>query len=382
MSVHFPFALSLFAVFMVRGGRVLLALYALHLDAEPFTVGVLAATFSVLPALLAYHIGRLSDRYGARWPLLFGIGGGGLGIIVPFFFHSIPALFVAAILNGLAFAFYNVSLQTVIGQLSAPSERTKNFNNFTLMVSTGNLIAPLAVGFSIDFYGHANTCLYLALVALVPVGMLIARGKALPKAVAAAREARAGGNLLATLREPQVRRVMVINSLLQTGFEQFLFYMPVYAHGAGLSASAIGVIMSLYSIGGFMVRVVLERLLKRFSVETVLSTAFFVGTITFALMPFFSDAWMLGLLAFIFGFGMSVGQPITLSLSFSNAKDGRSGELMGLRQSVNHATRIAVPVVFGGMAGLGAFAVFWASAALLVSGGLIARRGNMGELDK
>ena len=256
MSVRFPFALSLFAVFMVRGGRVLLALYALQLDAQPFTVGVLAATFSFLPALLAYHIGRMSDRYGARWPLMLGIGGGGLGIIVPFFFHSILALFVAAVLNGLAFAFYNVSLQTVIGQLSAPNERTKNFNNFTLVVSTGNLIAPLAVGFAIDYSGHANACLYLACVALVPVAMLIARGKALPKATP--RESRVGGNLLSTLREPQVMRVMVINSLLQTGFEQFLFYMPVYAHSAGLSASAIGIVMSLYSIGGFMVRVVLE----------------------------------------------------------------------------------------------------------------------------
>lgn len=380
MSVHFPFALSLFAVIMVRGGRVLLALYALQLDAQPFTVGVLAATFSFLPMLLAYQVGRLSDRFGARWPLLLGLGGGGLGIIVPFFFHTIPALFVAAILNGLAFALYNVSLHVVIGQLSKPQERTRNFNNFTLVVSVGNLIAPLIVGFAIDFYGHANTCLYLAFVALAPVAMLLVHGKALPKATA--KEAHAGGNLFATLREPQVMRVMVINSLLQTGFEQFLFYMPVYAHGAGLSASAIGIVMSLYSVGGFLVRMVLERLLKRYSMETVLATAFFVGATTFALMPFFSNAWMLSLLAFIFGFGMSVGQPITLSLSYSNAKDGRSGELMGLRQCVNHATRIAVPLVFGGLAGLGALAVFWASAAMLVSGGLIARRGNMGELDK
>lgn len=380
MSIYFPFALSLFAVIMVRGGRVLLALYALQLDAQPFTVGVLAATFSVLPMLLAYQVGRLSDRFGARWPLLLGLGGGGLGIIVPFFFHNIPALFIAAILNGLAFALYNVSLHVVIGQLSKPQERTKNFNNFTLVVSVGNLIAPLIVGFAIDFYGHADTCLYLALVALAPVAMLLARGKDLPSATA--REAHAGGNLFATLREPQVMRVMVINSLLQTGFELFLFYMPVYAHGVGLSASAIGIIMSVYSIGGFMVRMVLERLLKRYSMETVLSTAFFVGAAAFALLPFFTTAWMLGILAFSFGFGMSVGQPITLSLSYSNAKDGRSGELMGLRQTVNHATRIVVPVIFGGLAGLGALAVFWASAAMLVSGGFIARRGNMGELDK
>jgi hypothetical protein len=91
---------------------------------------------------------------------------------------------------------------------------------------------------------------------------------------------------------------------------------------------------------------------------------------------------VLGLLAFIFGFGMSVGQPITLSLSYSNARDGRSGETLGLRQTVNHATRIAVPVVFGWLAGFGAGAVFWASAALLVGGGLIARSGGMGELDR
>ncbi len=380
MSVHFPFALSLFAVIMVRGGRILLALYALQLDAQPFTVGVLAATFSFLPMLLAYQVGRLSDRFGARWPLLFGLGGGGLGIIVPFFFHNIPALFIAAILNGLAFALYNVSLHVVIGQLSKPQERTKNFNNFTLVVSVGNLIAPLIVGFAIDFYGPPNTCLYLACVALAPVAMLLLRGKALPGATAT--EIRAGGNLLNTLREPQVMRVMVINSLLQTGFELFLFYMPVYAHNVGLSASAIGIIMSVYSIGGFMVRMVLERLLKRYSMEAVLSTAFFVGAAAFALLPFFTTAWMLGILAFSFGFGMSVGQPITLSLSYSNAKDGRSGELMGLRQTVNHATRIVVPVIFGGLAGFGALAVFWASAAMLVSGGFIARRGNMGELDK
>ena len=108
------------------------------------------------------------------------------------------------------------------------------------------------------------------------------------------------------------------------------------------------------------------------------------GRVLLALYALQLDAepFTVGVLAAIFGFGMSVGQPITLSLSFSNAADGRSGELMGLRQSVNLATRIAIPVVFGGLAGLGSLEVFWASAALLVSGGLIARRGNMGELDK
>ncbi|MBA4423170.1 MAG: MFS transporter, partial [Syntrophus sp. (in: bacteria)] len=72
MPLYFTFSLVLFNMTSVQAGRVLLALYALKLGAQPFAVGILAATFSVLPMLLSWQVGKLSDRFGSRWLLMFG----------------------------------------------------------------------------------------------------------------------------------------------------------------------------------------------------------------------------------------------------------------------------------------------------------------------
>jgi len=180
VPVYFAFALTLFNMTGVRAGRVLLALYALKLGAQPFAVGVLAATFSVFPMLLSWQIGKLSDRFGSRWLLAFGAAGGGCGMLVPYFVPGLPALYVAAAMNGLSFAFYNVSIQNLVGLLSRPDTRTRNFSNYTLVISVTSFLGPLLCGFAIDHAGFALTCVYIALLSLVPVAMLVIRGGVLP----------------------------------------------------------------------------------------------------------------------------------------------------------------------------------------------------------
>ena len=79
MSIHFTVALAVFLLTSVRAGRVVLALDALQLGAQPLQVGILAATFSVLPMLCSWQAGKLADRYGSRWPLMLGAACGACG---------------------------------------------------------------------------------------------------------------------------------------------------------------------------------------------------------------------------------------------------------------------------------------------------------------
>lgn len=376
--LNYLFLLSFLTVIIVRAGRLLLTLYALRLDAEPYVVGALAATFSALPMTISYWVGRVTDRFGARWPMVWGIAGGGVGILVPFFSESIPALFVAAAFNGLSFAFYNVSLQNAIGLASAPEERARNFSTFTMVVSIGTLVGPMLAGFSVDWSGHVRTCLWVGLFTLVPIAMLLLTGGGLPGG-SGKQKAAAGGNMWEVLTDPGMRRTLILSSLMQSGFDLFNFYMPVYAHSVGLSASVTGIIAGTFAIAGFLVRTALDWLLKRFSLEVVLRGAFILSAAGWFLTPFFSDAVALCVIAFIFGFGISIGQPITLSLSFSNARDGRSGEAMGVRLMVNHGTRVVVPLVFGTIGtGFGAFPVFWLNALMLLGGLGLTRKGMLG----
>ena len=160
MSINFALALGLLNMSSMRAGRVTLTLSALQLGAQPVTVGLLAATFSVFPAVLSWPAGKLADRFGSRWLLMVGALGGGLGILIPYFFSGMTAIFVAAATNGLSLSIYNVSLQNAVGLLSTPENRTQSFSNYSLTNSLGSLAGPLIAGFSIEHLGYSASCLH------------------------------------------------------------------------------------------------------------------------------------------------------------------------------------------------------------------------------
>src|SRR5688572_19946391 len=96
MSIYFVLVITLLNSISVAAAKVVLALYALELGARPFIVGILAATFSVFPMVLAVSAGKLADRFGARWLLILGAIGGGAGMLVPYLVPGLLAIFSAA----------------------------------------------------------------------------------------------------------------------------------------------------------------------------------------------------------------------------------------------------------------------------------------------
>lgn len=356
-----------------QAGRVLLTLDALQLGASPFAVGALAATFSALPMLLAWAAGRLDDRFGSRWLLLFGALGSGCAMLVPFLVQTLPAMFVAAALLGLGFSLYTVSVQKLVGELGKPGDRARHYSNFSLVAAVAGFAGPMIAGFSIDHLGYGGACLVVFAFALVPVPMLAIAGGMLPRGKPATGPAEAVSGLLA---DPGVRRILITSSLIQMGIDLFQFYLPIYAHSVSLSASEIGVVLAMFAAASFVVRAAMPRLIAHSSEERVLAWAFFVGAASFMLIPFFKSAVALALIAFLFGLGLGCGPPITIMLTYAQSPAGRAGEALGLRLSVNHMARVLGPLLFGSIgSAFGLFAVFWGNAAMMASGGVISSKG-------
>jgi MFS family permease len=371
MPVRFVIALALFNMASVRAGRVMITLYALKLGASPFAIGLLAAAFSVFPILFSWASGRWTDRFGARWLLLLGIAGSSSGMLLPYLMPSLATIFIAGTLSGLSMTFCNVSLQNLVGLLSAPERRAKNFSNYTLAGSFAAFAGPLIAGFSIDHIGYDHACLIVVAIALVPISMLALRGGGLP---AGSGKHQPAGNLWHALSAPGIWPVLAASSVAQVAGDLFQFYMPVYAHETGLSPSAIGVVLAAYSVATFVARVFLPGMVSRFSEHRVLAYAFVLAGFAFILVPMFHSAALLALASFLIGLGMGCSAPITMMLMFARSKEGSSGEAMGLRQTVDNLTRLVSPVLFGAIASAaGLAAVFWLNALMLGSGGLFAR---------
>lgn len=354
------------------GSRVVASLLAINLGANPFEVGTLISVYSIFPLLLGVYSGRIADRFGSRRPMLVGTLVMGVGLLLPFLFAKLAVLYLSCILIGTGFVFFNVSNQTLGGALGTPAERTHNFATLGLGYAAGHLVGPVLAGYAIDHLGHRYGYLIFAVMALVPVAIFMFDRRFDIRAPQTTRER---GNPFALLRLPLLRRTVIISALITTGWDLYGFYVPIYGHSIGLSASTIGNILGVFAIATFVVRAVLARLTRRFGIENVLRTAAFSAAALF--VPFALVEYVPLLFALSFGIGLTLGcsQPLTLNLSYNASPEGRTGEVTGLRLTINNVTHIAVPVASGAVAAiLGVAPVFWTCAALLITSGYLCRK--------
>lgn len=369
--LYLTFALMLFGFGSIGSARVALALYALHLGASPSGVGILVGALYVFPMLISWPIGRYSDRVGSRALLLLGAATGTCAMLIPYFVRELAALYVASVLLGIAFTLYNVLLPNLVGLLSGPHDRARNFSNASLVGASTMFAGPLLAGIAIDLSSHATACLFLAMMHMGAAALLVTWGRLLP---GGSRIGGVAGSMRDTLADPGMLRILATSSLVQVAQDLYQFYIPVYGYAIGLSASAIGGLLACVAAASFVVRTVLPRLISRLGDEVVLAYSFCFVAVGFGLAPFFESIVALGMISFVFGLGMGCGQPITTMLIFSRSAEGRSGETLGLRQTVNNVLRVSGPSLFGFVATLfGLPAVFWISGVIMGAGGLLAR---------
>jgi len=375
VTVYLVVLLTLLNSIAQRGSKVVVSLYALDLGAGAAAVGVLAALFAVFPLLLAVQAGRISDRYGVRMPIALGGLAMAGGLALPIAVGGLPALFLCPALLGLGHIYFHVSIHNLVGSLGTPAERTKNFSTFALGASIAAFIGPSAAGFAIELAGYRAAFAMLAVAATLPSLYVLLHRGLIPRHVRheAQTEAKSAFDLLAI---PALRRTLIMSGVALTGIELFSFYLPIYGRAIGLAPSTIGMILSSYALAGFVVRMVMHRLARRFTEVGVLTGSLFVAALAYLAVPSLADAAFLAAAAFALGLALGSAQPLTIILTYNYAPAGRSGEALGMRIMANKLTQIAVPLAFGGFgAAMGAAPVFIATGVFLLAAGVLSLKG-------
>jgi MFS family permease len=353
------------------GSKVLLSLLALDLGASQLLIGALVACYSIAPLTLGVYSGRLADTIGMRVPMLIGVAAIACAMLIGSIWQALPALFTVAMLVGVGFVFFVVSVQNLVGAM--PGNRTRNYSILTIGYSASNFVGPLTAGFAIDYAGYGAAFLVFALFTLLPIAVLTARPDLTLVDRASTPAARRGAAELLAI--PALRRQIVITGLLMAAWELYVFYVPIYGRTLGLSASTIGVVLSAFAVATFLVRFVMSAMTSRVAPEHLLAAAMLLGAFICAVFPLLTHAPALIAASFLLGVGLGCGQPLSLTLSYERSPPGRTGEVTGLRTIATNVARFIVPLVsgvFGSTAGAGA--VFWMNAVNLSVISYLARR--------
>jgi predicted MFS family arabinose efflux permease len=355
------------------GARMTTVLFALELGASEAAVGVLMSLFALLPMVLSVSAGRLIDRVGPRRPLAISLAVLAASAALPFALPSLATLYVSTTLLGVSFMYVHIAMNSVFGAHGSPEQRALNFSWLALAFAISNSIGPLVAGYAIDGFGHAPAFLVLALFPAVALVLLLRRRRPLPRPEQGPLAKRTG--VLELLRIPGLRQTFWVSLLLASGWDLFTFIIPLYGARLGLSAAAIGVILSTFALATLTVRIAMPVLIRKLRQWVIIFAALGISGTCYLLFPFAQNVPLLMALSFVLGLGLGSAQPVIMSLLYAASPPGRQGEAVGVRTSLLNGSHTLIPLASGAASSaVGMAPVFWVLAGCLLGGAWFARR--------
>jgi len=343
----------------MTGFRMAAPLMALREGHSAAAVGMLLALFALAQVFLALPAGRYADRRGLKKPFALSIGTATLGAAAAVAWPVFPVLCLTALACGAATGLAMIALQRHVGRMATNATELKQvFSWMAIGPSISNFLGPFAAGLMIDAWGFRAAYLLLAL--LPSLAWFWVRSVVEHEPLAPAQRG-ASGSSWNLLRQPDFRRLMLINWLLSSCWDVHTFLVPVIGHERDLSATVIGSILGAFALAATAIRLAMPWLAAHLRESVVIGTAMVVTALLFSVYPLVHAAWAMGALSIGLGLALGSVQPMIMSTLHQITPHHRHGEALGLRAMAINGSSVVMPLLFGS-AGVvvGVAGVFWA----------------------
>ena len=324
----------------------LLPFYAQTFGASALVIGLLSTSFSLMQFLFAPVWGRLSDVVGRRPIILAGLLGSAVSYLAFGLAASLPMLFAARILAGIAGA--NISTaQAFIADSTTPENRAKGMGLIGAAFGLGFIFGP-AIGGFLSRWGYSAPAFFAATLSLANFSAaLLFLPESLPPDK---RGARIGPGRVEAFRRalsrPKLAVVLAVSFLVMTAFASFesmfaLFVESRFEFGAttiGYLFAWVGAVLALVQgvvVGRVVPRIGEHRLVPAAILTMALALA---GLAVAPNVPAMLAA--IGLMAV----GMGFNSPSMLSVVSRLADPADQGSTLGASQSLAGLARIVGPL--------------------------------------
>lgn len=364
------FLRSIGAVFLLSASvdliRPMVSYRALDIGASTSEIGFLAASYAVLSFLVAVPTGQWVDRFGETRFVMFGgllMAGTALWLAVA---TSVLLLGVAQALLGAGQIFGLVAIQTLVANCSPATERDARFGAFAVMGSLGQVAGPaLGGGIASLSNGSPEVALLtstISLLAFAAVGVSLHRWPPpsndrhhrTPRSDAALRA------MVRVLRIPSMPQAMIASLTVLATIDILVAYVPVYGEANGISVGTVGLLLAGRAAASALSRLTMVALIRWLGRRRLFILGLVIPAVALAFVPTTTAVGALGLLLALAGFGLGLGQPMSLAWVTTAAPADTRGLAIGVRLMGNRAGQIALPAavgLVGGSTGVGAIFV-------------------------
>jgi MFS family permease len=348
---------------------------ALALGADERVIGLITASFAVIPLVVAVPLGRVADR---RRPV--GMLAAGVAILAASFLllglaGSLAELALWSALLGLGHLALILAAQSLIAQQSEDRQHDRDFGLMAAAVSLGQLVGPtlgglvLSAGASPDgSLEGATTRAFLVAAGLAALALPACFGTG---AAGGGRDpgAEAGRPMRATdiVRAPGVPAGMFASVAILAAVDILTAYLPVIGERNGIGPAVVGALLSLRAAASILSRLLIPPMVRALGRVRLIAVSAAGSALAMGVLPVPHEAAALAVVLVVAGFFLGIGQPLTMSLIVQAVPDDARGTALAIRLFGNRVGQVATPAVAGLVAGAaGIAAAFWLLGGLLV----------------
>ena len=322
-------------------------------------LGILFALFSFGQFIAAPIIGQFSDKFGRKRLLAFAIFGTGCGhalFAAAIFMGNIPLLFAARLFSGIAGGNIVVA-QAAIADVTAPSDRSKNFGMIGAAFGLGFIFGPFIGGKLADpnivpWFNAAVPFLFAAALSFVNVVLVyhfLKETNTHMKHDHSIDWGRSLKNIAHAFSLPKVRPLFVTSFLYQIGFTFYATFVSVFLLTRfNFTEGMLGNYFAFVGVWIVITQGVLTRFTSRwFSESQILQNSFIAGGLCMIAIVAVPRAEALYFIVPFFSAAIGLSNANLTALISRSAGPTIQGEVLGITGSVNALAMTIPPLIAG-----------------------------------
>ena len=328
--------------------------YVVELGATVASIGLFTSSFMIAHAVLSPKMGSLTDKYGRKRLMMFGVGA---DVILGILTGLVPSwgwLLAIRVLNGAVSSAAMLASETLLIDLVSPQRRGEAAGYIMSMNMVGRNLGPMLGGgiqwlsvsrglslmmsYRIPYFVDS----LLALIALVMIYLLI---KEPERRSAPSRGADKGEAPKVVLTRPL--KILLVNGFVSgigVGFIipiMVLFYMDRF----GMDPVAIGAIISVTGFIGLLASYVAGRFSDRIGRKPLIGFGNYVSRLAGLLLPFTRNVTEAGIVVSVRSLGFNVSMPAFRALRADLVPPEVRGRMFGLFGTAFTAGSVVGPIL-------------------------------------
>jgi MFS family permease len=318
---------------------------AIELGLPVVWVGIIGASFAMLPVVFAIPIGKMMDRghdsRAAQAGALFSLIGATMLWLAPDGrFH----LLVANVVLGVGHLLCMAAHQVISVRAGGPKSREAVFGYYMMGLSVGQGLGPFLMGLAAGDARVAPTNLLFLLgviVALAGLATSLTLRRAPPKPPRDASEARLG--VIEIFRLQGLSAIVFASVMTVTVFDLMVVYMPLLGAERHIEASQIGWLLTVRAIASMASRFAYVRLFQLFGRIPLTIASMLIAASGLIVLAFPTPLWVLYIASIFIGYGLGASSTLAFSGIVELAPANVRATALSLRLTGNRVGQVVLP---------------------------------------